>query len=41
MAVYLSICYLNDNLVNSASYNSNKNSLTYILVLKEFSELSY
>lgn len=39
--VYLSICYLNDNLVKPANNNSHKNSLTYIFVLKELSELSY
>lgn len=41
MAVYLSICYLNDNLVKPANNNSHKNSLTYILVLKELSEPFY
>lgn len=38
---YLSICYLNDNLVKPANNNSHKNSLTYTLVLKELSEQSY
>lgn len=41
MAIYLSICYLNDNLVKPANNNSHKNRLTYILVLKELSEPSY
>ena len=41
VAIYLSICYLNDNLVKPANNNSHKNRLTYILVLKELSEPSY
>lgn len=41
MAAYLSICCLNDNLVKPANNNSHKNSLTYTLVLKELSKLSY